>query len=97
MLYRYAGRRGPIVILRKVRGIDSGGFRVLKCSCWVSTTVQRLVGFHATGGSIASVTAGNMSDNSRFNKRPMLGPISKVEKCARQDDDAFAVVSVSLP
>ena len=76
--------------------IDSGGFRVLKCSCWVSTTVQRLVGFRATGGLIASVTAGNMPDKSRFNERPMLRPISKVEKCARQDNDVFAVVSVRL-
>ena len=54
--------------------------------------MKRLIGFHTTGGLIASVTAGNMLDNSRFNERPMWGPISKVEKSAREDDDAFAVV-----
>ena len=57
---------------------------------------ERLVGLYATGDSIASVTAGKMLDNSRFNKRPILGPISKVEKWARQDDDIFAVVFVRL-
>ena len=58
--------------------------------------VKWLVGFCITGESIASVAAGNVPDNSRFNKRPMLGPISKVENCARHDDDVFAVVSVML-
>ena len=55
-----------------------------------------LVGLHATGKSIASVTAGTMPDNSAFNKRPILGPISKVDQCGRQDDDVFAVVFVRL-
>lgn len=50
---------------------------------------ERLVGLYTTGDSIASVTAGKMPDNSGFNKRPILGPISNVEKCARQDDDGF--------
>ena len=58
--------------------------------------VKWLGSFRATGESIASVAAGNMPDNLGFNERPMLGPISKVEKCARHDDDAFAIVSVRL-
>ena len=58
--------------------------------------MKRLVGLYTTGDSIASVTVGKTIDNSGFNKRPILGPISKVEKCARQDDDVFAVVFVRL-